>query len=47
MKASTADSCEPMDGKTWDFTGTVKGNAIEGSVADVGGGTKAAWSAKR
>src|SRR6185369_2011066 len=36
-----------MDGKTWDFTGTVKGNAIEGSVADVGGGTKAAWSAKR
>ena len=36
-----------LDGKTWDFTGTVKGNAIEGSVADVGGGTKAAWSATR
>ncbi len=29
----------------WDFTGTVKGNAIDGTVADVGGGTKAAWSA--
>ena len=36
-----------LDGKTWDFTGTVKGNAIEGSVADVGSGTKAAWSAAR
>jgi SAM-dependent methyltransferase len=35
----------PMNGKTWDFTGTVKGSTMEGSVADVGGGTKAAWSA--
>jgi len=34
-----------LNGKTWDFTGTVKGSAIEGSVADTGGGTKAAWSA--
>ena len=37
----------PVEGKTWDFTGTIKGGAIEGSVADVGGGTKAAWSAKK
>jgi len=36
-----------LDGKTWDFSGTVKGNAIEGSVADIGSGTKAAWSAAR
>jgi hypothetical protein len=35
----------PLGGKTLDFTGTVKGNAIEGSVAD--GGSKAAWSATR
>ena len=34
-----------LNGKMWDFTGTVKGSAIEGTVADVGGGTKAAWSA--
>jgi hypothetical protein len=34
-----------LNGKMWDFTGTVKGNAIDGTVADVGGGTKAAWSA--
>jgi hypothetical protein len=34
-----------LNGKMWDFTGTVKGNAVEGSVADAGGGTKAAWSA--
>jgi SAM-dependent methyltransferase len=32
-------------GKVWDFTGTVKGSSMEGSVADIGGGTKAAWSA--
>ena len=36
----------PVGGKTWDFTGTVKGNAIEGSVAEPGG-SKAAWSAAR
>ena len=30
----------------WDFTGTVKGGAIDGTVADIGGGTKAAWSAR-
>ena len=34
-----------LNGRMWDFTGTVKGDAIDGSVADVGGGTKAAWSA--
>jgi hypothetical protein len=34
-----------LNGKMWDFTGTVKGSAIEGTVADTGGGTKAAWSA--
>jgi hypothetical protein len=34
-----------LNGKTWEFTGTVKGSSIEGSVAEVGGGTKAAWSA--
>lgn len=37
----------PLDGKTWDFTGTVKGNAIEGSVADVGSGSKFPWSATK
>jgi SAM-dependent methyltransferase len=36
-----------LDGKTWDFTGTVKGNAIEGSATDVGAGAKAAWSAAK
>jgi SAM-dependent methyltransferase len=35
-----------LDGKPWDFTGTIKGNAIEGS-ADTGGGAKAAWSAAK
>jgi len=34
-----------LNGRMWDFTGTVKGGAMEGTVADVGGGTKAAWSA--
>jgi SAM-dependent methyltransferase len=34
-----------LNGKTWEFTGTVKGGAIEGGVADAGGGSKAAWSA--
>lgn len=34
-----------LNGKMWDFTGTVKGNAIDGTVADVSGGTQAAWSA--
>ncbi|MEK6246424.1 MAG: methyltransferase domain-containing protein [Pseudomonadota bacterium] len=32
-----------LGGKTYDFTGTVKGQSIEGSVE--GGGSKAAWSA--
>jgi methyltransferase family protein len=32
-----------LGGKSYDFTGTVKGKAIEGSVE--GGGTKSAWSA--
>jgi SAM-dependent methyltransferase len=32
-----------LGGKTYDFTGTVKGRSIEGSVD--GGGTKGAWSA--
>jgi len=32
-----------LGGRTYDFTGTVKGRSIEGSVE--GGGTKAAWSA--
>jgi len=36
-----------LNGRMWDFTGTVKGGAMEGTVADVGGGTKAAWSATK
>jgi SAM-dependent methyltransferase len=32
-----------LGGKTYDFTGTVKGQSIEGTVE--GGGTKSAWSA--
>ena len=36
-----------LGGKTWDFSGTVKGNAIGGSVAEPGGGAKSAWSATR
>ena len=36
-----------LGAKSYEFTGTVKGNAIDGSLADVGGGTKAAWSATR
>jgi hypothetical protein len=34
-------------GTTYDFAGTIKGSAMEGTVADVGGGTKAAWSAAK
>jgi SAM-dependent methyltransferase len=34
-----------LGGRTYDFTGTVKGSLMEGTVTDVGGGTKAAWSA--
>ena len=34
-----------LGGKSYDFTGTVKGQSIEGSVE--GGGTKAAWSAAK
>jgi hypothetical protein len=34
-----------LNGKTWEFTGEVKGSSIEGSVADVGAGTKTGWSA--
>jgi len=34
-----------LGGKTYDFTGTVKGRTIEGSVE--GGGTKAVWSAAK
>lgn len=34
-----------LGGKTYEFTGTVKGSAIEGSVE--GGGEKASWSAAR
>jgi len=34
-----------LNGRMWDFTGTVHGGAIEGTVSDVGGGTKFAWSA--
>jgi SAM-dependent methyltransferase len=34
-----------LNGRMWDFTGTVHGGAIDGSVADVGGGTRFGWSA--
>ena len=34
-----------VGGKSYDFTGTVKGSAIEGSVD--GGGTRGAWSANQ
>ena len=34
-----------LGGKMYDFSGTVKGSSMEGTVADTGGGTKAAWSA--
>jgi ubiquinone/menaquinone biosynthesis C-methylase UbiE len=36
-----------LGNKTWDFTGTIKGGTIEGSVSDIGGGGKAAWSASK
>jgi SAM-dependent methyltransferase len=35
-----------LGGKTYEFTGTVKGNAIDGSIVDAAG-TKTAWSAAR
>jgi hypothetical protein len=35
----------PLGGKSYDFSGTIKGNSIDGTVTDVGAGTKAAWSA--
>jgi len=34
-----------LNGKMWDFTGTVKGGAIDGTVADIGGGRNSTWSA--
>jgi len=34
-----------LNGKMWDFTGTVKGGAIDGTIADIGGGKSGAWSA--
>ncbi|MNC91679.1 hypothetical protein D3C83_79850 [compost metagenome] len=34
-----------LNGRMWDFIGTVHAGAIEGTVGDVGGGTKFAWSA--
>jgi SAM-dependent methyltransferase len=34
-----------LEGKSYDFTGTLKGGSIAGTVADLGGGTSAAWSA--
>jgi SAM-dependent methyltransferase len=36
-----------LGSKSYEFTGTVKGKSIEGSVADVGGGTQSPWSAAR
>jgi hypothetical protein len=35
-----------LGGKTYEFTGTLKGAAIDGELAETGGG-KAAWSATR
>ena len=37
----------PLEGRTYDLTGTVKDGSITGTVADVGEGTQAAWSAAR
>jgi hypothetical protein len=34
-----------LNGKSYDFAGTVKEGSMEGMVADIGGGTRAAWSA--
>ena len=36
-----------LGARNYEFTGTVKGAAISGSVADVGGGQNAAWSAAK
>ena len=35
-----------LGGKTYEFTGTVKGNSIDGSIVDAAG-TKTAWSAAK
>ena len=35
----------PLGSRTYEFTGMVKGSSMDGSVADVGAGSKAAWSA--
>jgi hypothetical protein len=36
-----------LNGRMYEFTGSVKGGSIEGTVADVAGGAKAAWSAAK
>ncbi|MFY9316226.1 MAG: methyltransferase domain-containing protein [Burkholderiales bacterium] len=36
-----------LGAKSYEFSGAVKGNAIEGNLAEAGGGGKAAWSATR
>ncbi len=36
-----------LGGKTYDFTGMVKGNSMVGTVADIGSGSQVAWSATK
>jgi SAM-dependent methyltransferase len=36
-----------LGGKTYDFTGTLKGGAISGGIAETGGGLNSTWSAAR
>jgi hypothetical protein len=36
-----------LGGRTYEFIGNVKGSAIDGSLTEVGAGTKAAWSAAK
>jgi len=36
-----------LGGKTYDFTGIVRGNSMAGTVADIGSGSQVAWSATK
>ena len=34
-----------LEGKNYEFTGTVKGSSMDGALVDIGSGTRSAWSA--
>ena len=34
-----------LDGKNYEFSGTVKGSSMDGALVDIGSGTRSAWSA--